>query len=85
MDEQNTLFEIAQLLNSDRAKLGLSARISRQTLKLDLQREDLRTRDRLRDVRDRLMDDAVGKLIGRIVTPPNKDQVNSQSIDEAAP
>ncbi len=80
-EARDTLFDIAQLLNSDRSKLGLAARISRQGLKLDLQREDLRTRDRLRDVRDRLMDDVVRTLITRVVTPPKKDQGDSQKID----
>ena len=61
--DRDTLFDIAQLLNSDKSKLGLAARISRQGLKLDLQREDLRTRDRLRDIRDRLMDDACEHLL----------------------
>jgi CHAT domain-containing protein len=80
-EDKNTLFDIAQLLNSDRSKLGLTARISRQALKLDLQREDLRTRDRLRDVRDRLMDEAVRTLITRIVTPPKKDQSSPPKVD----
>jgi CHAT domain-containing protein len=80
-EDKNTLFDIAQLLNSDRSKLGLTARISRQALRLDLQREDLRTRDRLRDVRDRLMDDAVRTLITRIVAPLQKDQNSSPKVD----
>jgi hypothetical protein len=74
---------MAQLLNKDRSKLGLTARISRQPLKLDLQREDLRTRDRLMDIRDRVMDDAVRTLITRIVTPPKKDQTTPQKVDAA--
>jgi len=80
-EDKDTLFDIAQLLNSDRSKLGLTARISRQALKLGLQREDLRTRDRLRDIRDRLMDQAVRTLITRIVALPNKDQSGSQTVD----
>jgi CHAT domain-containing protein len=80
-EDRDTLFDIAQLLNSDKSKLGLAARISRHGLKLDLQREDLRTRDRLRDIRDRLMDDAVRTLISRVVTPPKKDQGGPQKID----
>jgi hypothetical protein len=80
-EDKNTLFDIAQLLNSDRSKLGLTARISRLALKLELQREDLRTRDRLRDIRDRLMDDAVRTLIKRIVEPPKADQSSPQSVD----
>jgi CHAT domain-containing protein len=80
-EDKDTLFSIAQLLNSDRSKLGLTARISRQALKLDLQREDVRTRDRLKDLRDRLMDDAVRTLITRIAAPPEKDQSSSQKVD----
>ena len=80
-EARDTLFDIAQLLNSDRSKLGLAARISRQGLKLDLQREDLRTRDRLRDIRDRLMDDAVRRLITRVVIPPKTDQSGPQKVD----
>lgn len=80
-EDRDTLFDIAQLLNSDKSKLGLAARISRQGLKLDLQREDLRTRDRLRDIRDQLMDDAVRTLITRVVIPPKKDQSGSQKVD----
>jgi hypothetical protein len=80
-EDKDTLFDIAQFLNSDRSKRGLTARISRQALKLDLQREDLRTRDRLRNTRDRLMDDAVRTLITRIVAPLKKDQDSSQKAD----
>ena len=80
-EDKDTLFSIAQLLNSDRSKLGLTTRISRQALKLDLQREDVRTRDRLKDLRDRLMDDAVRTLITRIAAPPEKDQSSSHKVD----
>jgi CHAT domain-containing protein len=83
-EDKDTLFDIAQLLNSDRSKLGLTARISRQALRLDLQREDLRTRDRLRDIRDRLMDDAVRTLITRMVAPPKTDQSSPQKVDASA-
>jgi CHAT domain-containing protein len=79
---EDTLFDIAQLLNSDGSKLGLTARISRQALKLDLQREDLRTSQRLRDVRDRLMDEAVRTLITRFATSLlKKDQGSPQKVD----
>ena len=78
-EDKNTLFDIAQLLNSEKSKLGLTARISRQVLKLDLQREDLRTRDRLRDIRDRLMDDAVQTLITRIAVLPTRDQTSPEN------
>jgi hypothetical protein len=83
-EDKDTLFGIAQLLNSDRSKLGLTTRISRQALKLDLQREDVRTRDRLKDVRDRLMDEAVRTLITRIVTSPKKDQGSPQKVDASS-
>jgi hypothetical protein len=82
-EDKDTLFDITQLLNSDRSKLGLTTRISREALKLDLQREDVRTRDRLKDLRDRLMDDAVRTLITRIAAPPEKDQSSSQKVDAA--
>jgi hypothetical protein len=36
-EDGDTLFDIAQLLDSDRSKLGLSARISRQAVRANLQ------------------------------------------------
>jgi hypothetical protein len=58
-DDANTLFRLEQFLNRERSKLGLNKRITQEGQRSDLQREEMRSRDRLRELRDRLMYDAV--------------------------
>jgi CHAT domain-containing protein len=65
--EANSLFKLAQFLNRDKGKLGLNESALRQELKSDLRREDYRTRDRLSDLRDEVMDQATQSLLGRIL------------------
>jgi hypothetical protein len=48
LDGANALFELAQFLNRDKGKLGLNKKVTSQGLSSDLQREDVRSRDRLR-------------------------------------
>jgi CHAT domain-containing protein len=64
-DKANILFQLNQYLNRDKGKLGLNARAGRQALKYDLQREDIRSRDRLQDLRDRLMEEGTDALLAR--------------------
>ena len=64
-DQADTLFQLQQFLVRDKGKLGLHARTARQALKSDLQREDIRTRDRLRELRDTMMDEATEALLAR--------------------
>lgn len=75
--EANTVFRLEQFLSRDKAKLSLSARVSRQALRSDLEREDVRTRDRLRDLRERILADATDRLMERATVPalyaPSKD------------
>jgi CHAT domain-containing protein len=66
-NQANVLFKLGQFLNGDKAKLGLSERVARQELNSDLQREDIRTRDRLKDLRDRMMNEATGSLLARVL------------------
>ena len=63
--QRNTLFKVGQFLNRDRTKLGLNQSVNRRALKSELQREDAFTRDRLRDLRDRLLRDATTSLLSR--------------------
>jgi CHAT domain-containing protein len=63
--QANILFHVAQYLNRDKAKLGLNTQIVRRSVKSELQREATRTRDRLKDLRDRVMDEAVRTLLAR--------------------
>ena len=64
-DQANTLFELGQFLNRDKVKLGLNENAARRELKFDLQREDIRTRDRLDDLRDNIMREATESLLAR--------------------
>jgi CHAT domain-containing protein len=66
-DDANTLFRLEQFLNRDKGKLGLNKKIVQEDQRSDLQREDLRSRDRLQELRDRLMYDAVDALFARVV------------------
>ena len=63
--QRDVLFKVGQFLNRDRTKLGLNQSVNRRALKSDLQREDAFTRDRLRDLRDRLLRDATTSLLSR--------------------
>jgi CHAT domain-containing protein/tetratricopeptide (TPR) repeat protein len=67
VDDLSMMFELGQLLNRDRSKLGLDENVSRRKVKSELQREDIRTRDRLRDLRDRLMSESVETILGRVL------------------
>jgi hypothetical protein len=58
---------LAQFLNRDKVKLGLNERVARQELKSELQREDMRTRDRLKDLRDGIMNDAKDSLLASVL------------------
>jgi CHAT domain-containing protein len=66
--EANVVFQLEQFLNRDKSKLSLSDRVARQALRSDLEREDLRTRDRLKDLRERSMADITDRLITRTAT-----------------
>jgi hypothetical protein len=66
-EQADAFFKLAQFLNRDKLKLGLNERVAREELKSDLQREDMRTRDRLKDLRDRIVDEAVDSLFTRII------------------
>jgi CHAT domain-containing protein len=64
-NQADVVFRLEQFLNRDKAKLSLAARVARQSVTSDLQREDLRTRDRLKDLRERLLMEATRQLLGR--------------------
>ena len=79
-NQANALFKLEQFLNGDKAKLGLHERVARQELKSDLQREDIRTRDRLKDLRDRIMNEATGSLFARILPIRNYTPVQNKDF-----
>jgi CHAT domain-containing protein len=81
LDQGDILFRLGQFLNRDKGKLGLHQRIIRQELKSDLQREDLRTRDRLQQLRDGMMDEATTTLLSRVL--PIKNYVTGLKNDFA--
>lgn len=74
-DQANSMFILAQFLNRYKVKLGLNERAIRQELKSDLKREDIRTRDRLKDVRDRAMHEAADSLFARVLPVRSHTQV----------
>jgi CHAT domain-containing protein len=76
-EEAKSLFKLAQFLNRDKANLGVNQSVARQELTSDLQREDVRTRDRLKDLRDRLMDEAANSLLARVLPIRNYTQVRN--------
>ena len=82
-DQANLLFKLAQYLNRDKGKLGISERVTRERVTSDLQREDIRTRDRVRDLRDRLMEQATGSLLSRAL--PFRNYTPGQKNDYALP
>jgi CHAT domain-containing protein len=63
--QADTIFRLEQFLNRDKAKLSLGNRIARLSANSDLQREDLRTRDRLKDLRERIMLESTRQLLSR--------------------
>jgi hypothetical protein len=71
---------VGQYLNRDKAKLGLAARAIRENFEFDLEREEARTRDRVQDLRDKLMDQAVDSLLGRIL--PLRSYTPSEKNDQ---
>jgi CHAT domain-containing protein len=66
-DNANNLFRFERFLNRDKSKLGLNKKIVQEGQHSDLQREEVRSRDKLRELRDRLMYDAVDALLARVV------------------
>jgi CHAT domain-containing protein len=66
-DQANTLFQLGQYLSRDKGKMGLNARVALQALKSDLEREDIRSRDRLQSLRDKIMDQAADALLARVL------------------
>ncbi|WP_375777823.1 CHAT domain-containing protein [Bradyrhizobium sp. ma5] len=79
--QADLVFRLEQFLNRDKAKLSLSARVARLSATSDLQREDLRTRDRLKDLRERIMFESAQQLLSR--TLPIKGYEPSKSNDYA--
>jgi CHAT domain-containing protein len=78
-EQADVVFRLQQYLNRDRVKLGLGVKIARQGLSSDLLREDVRTRDRLKDLRERIMNEAVEDLLARTLpatqgTPSSDDE-----------
>lgn len=66
-DQASSLFQLQQYLTRDKGKLGLNSRAGRQRVRSDLQREDLRSRDRLMELRDRIMEKASEDLLARVL------------------
>jgi hypothetical protein len=81
-EQANVVFKLGQFLNRDKIKLGVSESVARYHLNSDLQREDLRSRDILKDLRDRLLLEAEHSLLGRIL--PLRDYKPSSHNDYAA-
>jgi CHAT domain-containing protein len=66
-DNANAVFRLEQFLNRDKGKLGLNKKVVQQDQRSDLLREEVRSRDRLQELRDRIMYDAVDALLPRII------------------
>jgi len=64
-ERADALFRLGQFLNRDKGKLGLNKNIALATERSDLKREEIRSRERLRELRDRLMNEAVDGLLAR--------------------
>jgi CHAT domain-containing protein len=77
--QADALFKLAQYLNRDKEKLGVNERVSVRQLNSDLQREDIRTRDRLKDLRERMLDDATTSLLARVL--PIRPYTVVQNVD----
>ncbi len=54
-EQANSLFQLQQYLNRDKGKLVLNAAVARRGLKSSLQQEDLRSRDRMQELRDTIL------------------------------
>ncbi|WP_038973288.1 CHAT domain-containing protein [Bradyrhizobium genomosp. III] len=80
-DQADTLFQLQQYLNRDKGKLGLNARAARQQVKSALEREDFRSRDRLLELRDKLLEEATDALLARI--EPLKEHSTGHANDYA--
>jgi CHAT domain-containing protein len=79
--QADVVFRLQQFLNRDKSKLSLSAKVARQLLTSDLQKEDVRSRDRLKDLRERIMGEAVERLLAR--TLPIREYAPSKDNDYA--
>ena len=66
-EQKNIIFQLSQFINRDKGRIGIYENVRRRTNASQLGREDIRTKDRLRELRDKLVDDAINKLISRIV------------------
>ena len=66
-EQKNVIFQLSQFINRDKGRIGITENVRRRTNASQLGREDIRTKDRLRELRDKLVDDAINKLIARIV------------------
>jgi CHAT domain-containing protein len=78
-DQASTLFQLQQYLSRDKGALGLNAMAVRQEAKSALQREDIRSRDRLLVLRDKILDEAADALLARVI--PIKDYTPGQKND----
>jgi hypothetical protein len=78
-EQANSLFRLEQYFNRDKAKLSLSAAVRRRELKSGLQGENLRSRDRMQELRDKLLENAVDALFSRIL--PIRDYSPGQKND----
>jgi hypothetical protein len=74
-EQADQLFQLEQFINRDKGKLGLNKRVARQGIGSDLAREDIRSRDRLRDLRERIMSEATDSLLERILPIRNSTTV----------
>jgi CHAT domain-containing protein len=66
-DEATTLFQLQQYLSRDKGTLGLTAWATRQEAKSELQREEMRSRDRLLALRDKVLEEAADALLARVL------------------
>src|SRR5262249_15265216 len=83
-DQANSLFQLEQYLTRDKGKLGLNARVALQALKSDLQREDIRSRDRLQSLRDKIMEEAVDALLARVLPIRDSRQFSAGETNDYA-
>jgi CHAT domain-containing protein len=70
-DQADTLFQLQQYLSRDKGTLGLNAWAVRQEAQSDLQREDIRSRDRLLALRDKILEEATDALLARVLPIKN--------------
>jgi CHAT domain-containing protein len=81
-DDANILFRLGQFLNRDKGKLGLNKKLVQSERRSDLEREETRSRDRLQELRDQLMYNAVDAMLARAVPmkPPSVSKDNDYSF-----